>query len=368
MSSYYNAIIGNDQVKCYLTRMVEKNAVANSLLFSGPDGIGKSLFAEAFAKQLLCKDDPKGVHRSKIDSGNHPDIRIYRPEGKIGMHSIDSMRQFSEEVYQAPYEAQWKVFIIHDADRMLTYSANALLKTFEEPAQQSIIILLSSAAESLLPTILSRCRTIRFHTVSEREIATILQERFHKNAQDAAMIARLAQGSVGRALQLAERGADPLREQVLSLLSKGKMGTYSALIKAASEISEGVELGKQQIEEALRNSMTQAYPDGLNSAQQHSMEKEIDGAMAMRLARDAHAILDLILSWYRDMHLLHVGGNRAYLFHPDFKEEVDQSLQRGGMLPMATVQKAIAQTRLALARSTPLSFCLENLFLQLGYL
>lgn len=366
--SFYEQIIGNDQVKCYLTRMIEKKAIANSLLFAGPDGIGKSLFAEAFAKQLLCMDDPKGNHRRKIEAGTHPDIRVYHPEGKIGMHSIDSMRQFSEEVYQAPYEAMWKVFIIHDADRMLTYSANALLKTFEEPAQQSIIILLSSLPESLLPTILSRCRTIRFHTVAEQEIAALVQAKCNKSTEEAQAIAGLAQGSVGSACRLAEQGGDPLREQILKILAKGKMSTYSELIKVVAEISEGIEQGKQQIEEIIRTSMTQAYPDGVNSAQQHAIDKEVDGAVAMRLARDAHAILDLILTWYRDMHLLLVGGNSAYLLHRDFKEEIDQSLQRGAILPMATVQKAIAQAQLALARSTPLSFCLENLFLQLGYI
>ena len=136
----FEDIVGNDQIKEYLKRMVEQRAVANSLLFAGPEGIGKSLFAHALAKMLLGSD-------------SHPDLHVYRPEGKIGMHSIDSMRQFSEDVYLAPFQGQWKVFIIHDAERMLTYSANALLKTFEEPAKDALIILLSSAPAALLPTI-----------------------------------------------------------------------------------------------------------------------------------------------------------------------------------------------------------------------
>lgn len=367
MLSYYAHIIGNDQIKDYLTRMVEKKAIAHSLLFAGPDGIGKGLFAEAFATQVICHHDPHGGHRHKIEVGAHPDIRVYRPEGKIGMHSIDSMRQFSEEVYQAPYEAPWKVFILHDADRMLTYSANALLKTFEEPAPQSLIILLSSQPESLLPTILSRCRQMRFHTIPEEAIVTFIQERTKKSADEAKEIAALAQGSLGNAVRLLEEGGSVLREKILQILVKGKMSTYTELIQAAREIADQVEEGKQQTEDALRASLMQAYPDGLTSIQQHGLDKDIEGAVSMRSAKEAHAIFDTILSWYRDMHLLQVKGSNAYLFHRDFHQQMSQDLQQGNLLSLESVQKAVAQVRLALERSTPLVYCLENLFLQLGF-
>jgi DNA polymerase-3 subunit delta' len=131
MNKAFDDIIGNDQIKNYLAGMVEKRMIAQSLLFAGPDGIGKSLFAQSFAKLIVGAKNP-----------SHPDIYHYHTEGKIGMHSIQSMRQFSEEVYLGPYEAKKKVFIIHDAHRMLTYSANALLKTFEEPAPKQVAFFL----------------------------------------------------------------------------------------------------------------------------------------------------------------------------------------------------------------------------------
>ena len=368
MTTYFEHLVGNDHIKRYLTRMVEKNAIAHSLLFAGPDGIGKSLFAEAFAKQIICQNDTDGSHRHKIESGAHPDIRIYHPEGKIGMHSIDSMRQFSEEVYQAPFEAPWKVFIIHDADRMLTYSANALLKTFEEPAPQSLIILLSSLPESLLPTILSRCRFLRFHPIPEEAITSFLQEKQSKTSEEASAIAALANGSLGSAMRLLEQGGDILREKILKILVKGKMSTYTELMQAASDIGDHIEEGKQQIEGALRASMVKAYPDGLTSAQQHAIDKEIEGAMSMKASREAHAIFDLILAWYRDMHLLQVKGNTTYLIHRDYHQQMIQALQRGHILPLESVQKTIGQVQLALERSTPLTSCLENLFLQLGFI
>ena len=73
----------------------------------------------------------------------------------------------------------------------------------------------------------------------------------------------------------------------------------------------------------------------------------------------------MILCWYRDMHLLNVNGDRKLLFHVDFRDEIEQSLQRGEMLPLETVQQAVAQAQLALERSTSVANCLENLFLKL---
>ncbi len=131
MITSFSQLVGNDFVKSCLQRMLDKKAVGHALLFAGIDGIGKSLFAQAVAASLMLEEDPDGKHRSKIEKGIHPDIHLYRPEGKLGLHSMQALRQMCEEVYLPPYEANCKVFIIHEADRMLSYSANALLKTLK---------------------------------------------------------------------------------------------------------------------------------------------------------------------------------------------------------------------------------------------
>lgn len=175
----FEKILGNDHIKAFLENMLTSGRIGNSFLFSGPDGVGKGLFAHEFAKRLIASNTSNSRILDKIDHGNHPDIKHYRPEGKIGVHSIDAMRRFNEEVYLRPYEADWKVFIVHDAERMLSYSANALLKTFEEPAEDSVIILLSSAKHQLIPTILSRCKTLHFHRVGEMEMTHFLIDQYH---------------------------------------------------------------------------------------------------------------------------------------------------------------------------------------------
>ena len=104
--------------------------------------------------------DPKAL--IKIETNNHPDLHVYEPEGKTYHHSIASIRNLIGQVYMAPFEAEAKVFIIKDAHRMLKSSANALLKTLEEPTLDSFIILTSSKADDIIPTITSRCFRINF--------------------------------------------------------------------------------------------------------------------------------------------------------------------------------------------------------------
>lgn len=364
----FDHIIGNQKVKDYLTHTARRGMAGNSLLFAGPDGIGKSLFADAFAKLLICQDDPQGTHKRKIESGNHPDIRIYRPEGKIGMHSIASMRHFSEEVYMAPFEAKWKVFIVHEADRMLSHSANALLKTFEEPAQDAVIILLSSKPSALLPTVMSRSRLIHFQPLIEQEIASFVIKRFDKPAEEAELIAYMAQGSIGQAVRLTNEGVSPVRALLLDLLAKGKLTHYKNLTAIAAEIAERVDAEKKQIEVDVRKTLLGGTGEDFSAAQKQSLEKEVEGAVSMHAMQEAYALFDIILSWYRDLHLLTLKGNPAYLMHRDYQEACHLLAEKGSVMAIEEVQKAIAETRLALERSTSLQICLENLFLKLNLL
>lgn len=359
---------GNEFIKERLRRMVEKRAIANSLLFAGPDGIGKSLFAYALAGMAIRQDDPSGSHQHKIESGNHPDIHIYRPEGKIGMHSIASLRQLCEQVYLAPYESKWKAFIIHEADRMLSYSANALLKTFEEPAPNTLIILLSSSPELLLPTVLSRCRTVHFNPLSYEEIVDLLQQKYSAETSNLETIALQANGSIGRAIQLAEQGGDPTRDFILKVLAKGKFSTYKDLTNAVQIIHEQIEARKKLVEEAARQELHTVPSENLTSAQQQSVEKELEGLVSMRSFNEAQALFFVVQSWYRDLQLLSIKGDPTLLFNRDQVSAFTNALQRGPILPFEDVDQAIRAAQLALQRSTPLSICLENLFLKLHLL
>ncbi len=365
----FENIIGNDHIKDYLNRMVETQTIGNSLLFAGPEGIGKSLFAIELAKLVMCQNDPHGSHKHKIETGNHPDIRHFRPEGKSGIHSIESMRQFNDDVYLHPFEAKWKVYIIHDAHRMMTYSANALLKTFEEPSKQSIIILLTHSPEALLPTVLSRCRTLHFHRVRDRDISMFLTDQHHSPSDEARRYAEMAGGSVGKALKLMQKGGDPLRDRVLEFLAKGCVSTYAELTDFVKEISSQVDISKKEAETTIREELLAGSSiDDMSATQRNGINKEVEGAVAMRQLHGAHSLLDIIITWYRDVQLLYLGGDNRYIINKDYEPVMQEMVIVAEPLPLEEVQEMIKSARASLARSTSLSICLENLFLKLNFL
>ena len=360
----FSQIIGNEEVKKQLDCMVSKRAIGHALLFTGPDGIGKSLFAWALASRMMVEYD-RGIDAShKMQAGHHPDVHVYHPEGKLGLHSIQSLRQLSEEVYLPPYEASWKVFIIHDAHRMLNYSANALLKTFEEPPPRTLIILLSHAKAALLPTILSRCCTLHFRAIDVDLIQKYLKENYKLDDATCFKIARQAQGSLGRARRLAEQG-DAVRNDLLNVLAQGKLGTYRDLQECVQRLSEQADAIKKHAEDKAKEELSQVYVDQMPSHQQQALEKELEGLAALVLAQEAQSLFETILSWYRDIHLFLQAGDPIHLMNPDYQEAIEQTIQRGDFKPLPQVYQAVEEAYVALQRSTSLSLCLENLFLKL---
>lgn len=362
----FDQIIGNEAVKKQLNCMLSKGAIGHALLFAGPEGIGKSLFAWALAAQVMTKYDNSGKdHLRKIKSGQHPDVHVYRPEGKLGLHSIQSLRQLSEEVNLPPYEASWKFFIIHDAERMLSYSANALLKTFEEPPPRTMMILLSRSQTALLPTVVSRCCPVYFHSIEDCLIHDFLNQNDSLDDASRIRIVRQAQGSLGRAVRLVGQG-DAIRNDLFHLLAHSPLENYRSLQESVQGLSEQIDLAKKLIEETAKKELNKVYVDQQLSAQQHhALEKELEGLTALAQAQEAQALFEMILFWYRDIHLLLLGGHPNNLMNPDFQPHLEQVIQRGEFKPLNQVYQFVEEAYLALQRSTPLTLCLENLFLKL---
>lgn len=318
---------GNEAVKSCLKRMVEKGAIANSLLFAGPENAQMMLFAQSFASLIICADDPQGLHKKKIKTGIHPDLHILRPEGKLGLHSMDSLRQMNAEVTLPANEAKKKVFIIEDAHRMWPYSANALLKMFEEPPKDTIIILTSHAPQQLLPTIISRCRTLYFQgpkEVSERESA------------------------------------------LLEILKTTAFPTYKAFQQAVKGVADSMEKYRKEMEEAAREEFTSQIHGEMTAALKQACEKQSEGAASMAFQAKADVLFEDVMAWYRDLHLLKEQGNPELLFYSKNCEDLSRTLQSKPLPSMDNVIQAVSEAKLALERSLPIASALEGLFLKLN--
>ena len=352
LTNSLDSLIGNEALKSYLKRAVRKGQMGNSLLFFGPRGVGKFHFAKALAEELLSSG---GAKRSA-----HPDLHIYRPEGKSGLHSIEALRHLGKEVFLAPHEAKNKVFIIDDADRMLSYSANALLKTFEEPAEDALILLIAESPQRLLPTVRSRCRQCAFRPIPEPLLFEFLTERRSAPQKEAEAAARLARGSLGRALQLVEEGENSLEKKLLLTLSQGGFSSYGALRRFAQELQKTLDERRKRAEEEAKRELDSW---GLSAAQREAFEKEIEGVQAVDFFREADILFETLLFWFRDLLLIDQGAPSSLLLYPEFEGELKAWGKRALSLELA--ERAVAEARLGLERHLPFASLLEALFLKL---
>lgn len=246
-------IIGHDAVQSYLARSILQDRVSHAYLFTGPNGIGKSLVAREFAKALNCQS-PKTPLSSmpllsdiacgecqscrKMDSQNHPDFRVIAPDGMS--IKIDQVREMQSEIFYQPYEGKWKVFVIDQADKMTEPAQNSLLKVVEEPPNRSVIILLSVTSGGLLDTVVSRCQQVRFKRIPMGEVEEFLLGSYTTDRRIARTLAVLSEGILGRAVSLAaDEAAAQLRHKALDILLRlSEMDVVGLLAEASSAPSD----------------------------------------------------------------------------------------------------------------------------------
>ena len=256
----FSLLIGNQPVKDLLARLLRNQRVPNSLLFAGPEGVGKKQFAIELARAFVCKqpvDDlacgeckacsrvalfntptsEKGEDYDSVSFGEHPDVGLVIPF-KRNLR-VGAIRVLEIEANYRPYEANARVFIVDDADKMNDAASNALLKTLEEPPGTTYLILVTSRPDALLSTIRSRCQTIRFAPVAEKEIEELLMNRRGFKPADAKLAARISNGSVGTAMTLDIDNYRTRRTFQLSVLEKAFVNPdRAALLRSAEQLND----------------------------------------------------------------------------------------------------------------------------------
>lgn len=243
----FESLLGNAPLKAYLEKALLENRLQQTLLFTGLDGIGKSLFAREIANSLVTGSD----------------LHILQPEGKSGLYAIDTLREMIAQEHAAPFQSLGKVFILSDVHRMQPAAANALLKTLEEPSPDTTFILLTSRPDELLPTILSRCTTLHFQPIPEELILQYL-----KTNNLPLHLAKFAHGSLGKVHELI---AHPTLEEQRAIL-------FSLLRSPPS------------------------YPDLMQSLEkiESLFPEEVDPVQTNRWA---DALFSYLFMWHRDQHV-----------------------------------------------------------------
>ena len=206
----FNDVLGHDRAIGWLTAAVTNDRLAHAYLFDGPPGVGKKLVALSLAKALHCSAngpaDFCGSCRScrRIEHGNHTNVWVFDPDPKRKMFTLDRIQRLHEELAMRAGEPGTRVFILDGAEKMNEEVQNRLLKTLEEPADDALLILVATHPERLSPTVRSRTQRVRFSGLPPQVVRDALLARYGLSAAQADEIARLSDGSLGRAFDLVD--------------------------------------------------------------------------------------------------------------------------------------------------------------------
>jgi DNA polymerase-3 subunit delta' len=291
-------LTGNDRNKQILQRLLECGRISSTLIFAGPDGVGKRQFALTMAKAANCQKAPAGRFASdscdecptclRIDAGTYGDVMTIEPDGQF--IKIAQTRALVEEVYYHPREGRQRFFIIDEADRLRDEAANSLLKTLEEPPPTSTMLLLTSRPNSLLLTIRSRAQRLNFTALTVEEMQRFLTANYPRPAADTELLARITEGRIGQATAFDLSDYRQERRTLIELLELLAGGENRfRLLKAAEYI------GKRE---------------------RDAFEKE----------------LDLLASLLRDLLLLAAGSPRDAIVNIDVADRLERLAANAGVV------------------------------------
>lgn len=234
-------LLGHEQAERTMLAAQQSGRLHHAWLLTGPRGIGKATLAWRFARFLLAGQDQGGLFgggpesldvpadapgRHLVDARSHPDLfhlrrSLNRDTGRMRAEiAVDDVRDLGGFMHMTPAMGKARVAIVDAADEMNRNSANAVLKILEEPPPNAVLLIVAHAPGRLLPTIRSRCRRLALQPLSEDVVVDLLGTHAPEtNPEERRALARLAEGSIGRALELGAAGSLDLYREMVEVLA-----------------------------------------------------------------------------------------------------------------------------------------------------
>jgi DNA polymerase III subunit delta' len=342
--------------------------LSHAYLFHGPSGTGKRTAARAFAAALLSRGEKEGADvERRVLAGVHPDLTWVEPRGAHEILVDDIRRQVVREVAMRPFEAQKRVFVITDAERMNDESQNALLKTLEEPSSFAHFVLISSAPGRLLPTIPSRCRPVRFGPVPAERIVELLSDEGGELAL-ATACARLSGGDVGKARWLAGAGAEQRAEAVAAaravLAASDAEDSVWVMAAPWQPLLERAARSGAEAEAAVKKELERLLESEPKKGRQGVVrEHELQARRARRRAHTASLdrSLELVGLWFRDLVAL-ANDAESEAFNADRLGELGEDAADRDPVALVECLELCEDARRRLERNVLEDLALESLF------
>lgn len=328
MKSFKN-ITGNEFIIKFLKNAIQYNKVSHAYIISGGEGCGKTLIAETFAKTLQCEKGGTDaccecISCKSFENRNNPDIFYVVPNKKSKTKSIgvtDIREQVIDVVSVKPYKYKYKIFIIENADNMTKEAQNAFLKTLEEPPMYSIFLLMARNPEKFLPTILSRCVNIKIRPLSSGYVYNYIMNNTDIPEEKIQLFTEYAQGSIGKALKLANsQEFIDMRDKIINTL----IGLYGKNEYYASE--------------------------AVSVFEEYKKEK---------------GLLDMMYLWYRDILAAKVLKDDKYIIQKDKKDIIFKEANKYSAECIIDKTEACLATKNQILKNVNFRLCMEVLLMKL---
>lgn len=321
----FENVIGHEQLTEHLKSAIQMKKVSHAYIFDGEKGSGKKLLADIFAQTLQCeeqRDEPCGkcISCRQAEGKNHPDI-IRITHEKPNTISVDDIRQqLCGDIQIKPYKGPYKIYIVDEAEKLNVQAQNALLKTIEEPPAYAVILLLTTNADSFLPTILSRCVTLHFRPVRDSLVRAYLMEQVKLPDYEADICTAFAQGNIGKARRLAlSEEFSEMKEHALRLVKYIQEMDISEMIVSMHKITE--------------------------------------------FKIDIADYLDLLTVWYRDVLLYKATWNPSSIVFSDEIMDIQKMASKSSYEGIETILKALDKAKIRLAANVNFDLTMELLLL-----
>lgn len=315
MSDAFDGIVGQPKVRDFLRATVASDRTIHAYLFTGPAGSNKTQAAFAFAQAILCPKGPQGPRGGlcgscdicrKVARRTHPDVVYCAPEGAAG-YLVGQVRDLISSVSMAPIQASRKVYIVDRADLLGVQAANAFLKTLEEPPDDVVIVLLARTAESVLPTIVSRCQVVPFRTIPQSEACALVVQNSGASLPEARRALAACDGSIERAVALlGSTDQRSMRKRVLSVLGCLQQADDWDVVGYGRELLGLVKLPDDAAQAKLQEQLDENR-DFLSKSAIRQLEERNKRQITAKTTAQMRMLGSISRSWLRDIMVASAG-------------------------------------------------------------